>query len=228
MSLLTATIACGAGQPDPEEQAEFLRRSRAEHGPPNDEALAWREVGGFSFDDAAELERMRPIEGIWRIDGGELIAESGAPDRNRTLLIMPLQGDHLRIAFDVTLEARPDGRVGDICVRIADAETGSFREHYAAITSQYWNQASVVYRRNIPIARTEWSPVVPGRTHRVLLEFSRGRRRDHLRYWVDGKVVIDGWHPPDSMDLTGTWIGISTYDTRLRIANLTIHVGEPR
>lgn len=224
--LLGMALACGAAQSDPEEQADFLRRSRAEHGPPDDMALVWREVGGFRFDDPSELERMRPIEGEWRISGDELIAESGDPDRNRTVLIMPVKGDHLRIAFDATLEARSDGRVGDICIRIADPGSGSFRNHYAAITAQYWNQASVIYRRNIPIARTEWSPIVPGRTHRVMLQFSRGRR-DHLRYWVDGRVVVDGWHAPDSVDLAGTWIGISSYDTRLRIANLTVHVGEP-
>lgn len=221
----TARPPAAAGPPARLER--YLAGSRAEHdhsvvrgvGP-----VATHPAAVFRFTDPAQLEGFRVIEGEWAIADGRLTAVGGRPDRNRTILLMPVDAAHLRVSFEAILEPRADGRIGDICIRLANPETGSFAAGYAVITAQFWNQATVVYRRNIPIARTEWSPIVPGRTHRVTLEFSRGRR-DHLRLWVDDRVVLDGWHEP--LDIRNAWLGFSSYDTRLSIANLVVYTGPP-
>ena len=60
----------------------------------------------------------------------------------------------------------------------ADDATGHFRDGYAFLAGTYGNQASVFYRLYIPYARTEWSPVVPGKTQRVVLEVVKPQRPD--------------------------------------------------
>ena len=106
--------------------------------------------------DVAFLKRLRVVEGQWQIFNGQLQAVGGEADNNRTILIAPCPDGLVRLEFDATLFARPDGCVGDIAVRLnADPDTGGFEGDYARITAQYFNQATVCYKLNIPIARTE-------------------------------------------------------------------------
>ena len=90
---------------------------------------------------------------------------------------------------------------------------------YGLFVARYFNQDSVCYKNNQPIARTEWSPIVPGKPHHIVAEWNTV----HLRLWVDGCVVIDAWDrtnpiPPDP----AKWIGLAAYDTRMAIDNLII------
>lgn len=204
------------------EQRTFLEASRHEHAP----AYEWKPVATFTFDDAAALKDFRITDGEWKIKDGQLKATGNKPGgNNRTILITPEIEGAQRIEFDATLLPRPDGRVGDICVRLnADPQTGSFARGYALIAAQYFNQANVCYRLNIPIARTECSPVVPGKRHHIILEWRLPE--GHLRFFVDDTIVVDAWDraaplPPDPTK----WIGLSTYGTDMIVDNLVISSG---
>jgi hypothetical protein len=146
---------------------------------------------------------------------------------SRTILISPILDGPQRIEFDATLLPRPDGRVGDICVRLnADPQTGSFARGYALIAAQYFNQAAVCYRLNIPISRTEGPTVTPGKRHHVVVEWKPPE--GHLRFFVDNRIILDTWDrtSPLSPDPT-KWFGLSTYDTQMVVDNLTISTGTP-
>ena len=208
--------------PDAAEQRMFLERSREEHNA----RVTWQPVSTMTFDNAASLQPLRVMEGKWEIANGQLQAMSGKADDDRTILVAPCPAGPVRLEFDATLFARPDGRIGDIGIRLnADPTTGSFERGYAFITAQYWNQATVCYKLNIPIARTEWSPIVPGKRHHVVVEWTD----KHLRLFVDERIVLDAWDrdtplPPDP----AKWIGLSTYDTRMAIDNLVISTSPAR
>jgi hypothetical protein len=206
-----------------DEMRQFLEASRNEHSRPED----WKPVQEFTFDDAKAIAPMHITKGQWVVRDGQLLAIGG--EGERSILIAPCQWDAVRIAFDAVLKPGADGRVGDIGIRLdADAKTGSFSKGYTMITSQYFNQATVCYRLSQPIARTEWSPIVPGRTHHIVMEFtnnpiSKTRREGHLRLWVDQRVVLDAWDRdhPLAMDAS-RWIGLSTYRTEMSVDNLVI------
>lgn len=204
------------------EQRTFLEASRHEHAP----AYEWKPVANFNFDDATALKEFRITDGEWKIEDGQLKATDSKPgSNNRTILIAPEIEGAQRIEFDATLLPRPDGRVGDICVRLnADPETGSFAHGYALIAAQYFNQANVCYRLDIPIARTESEPIVPGQRHHITLEWRPPE--GHLRFFVDDTIVVDAWDrtsplPPDPTK----WIGLSTYGTDMIVDNLVISSG---
>lgn len=202
--------------PDAESQRDFLRNSRSEHN----KTVAWKPVASMTFEDPQSLKDLRIVQGLWEVGDGKLRAVGGRKDSNRTILLTSSPAGAVRIEFDATLFPRSDGRIGDICIRLnADPITGSFARGHALITAQYWNQASVCYKLNIPIARTEWSPVVPGQSHRVVVEWTPS----HLRFFLDGRIVLDAWDrdSPLSPDPT-KWIGISTYDTLMEVDNISI------
>jgi hypothetical protein len=128
----------------------------------------------------------------------------------------------MRVEFDAVLIPRPDGRVGDIYLRFnADPATGDSTRGYGLFVARYFNQDSVCYKNNQPIARTEWSPIVPGQRHHLIAEWTNM----HLRLYVDGRIVIDAWdrEKPITPD-PAKWIGLAVYDTRLSVDNLTISI----
>lgn len=208
-----------AGWAGNDEMSGYLAASRAEYD--GSRNIAWKQEAAFTFEKPVDMAGFKVVDGDWTVRDGKLIAEAGQANRNRTLLILPVRWDYLCVEFDATLEARPDGRVGDLGIRFTDPGTGCIGKHYTVITGQYLNQASVVYRRSIPIARTEWSPLIPGKVHRVRLEFTC----QHLRYWVDERVVIEAWDRLEPINIKGTWLGIHSYDTKLKIDNLVISSG---
>jgi len=200
----------------PGSQRHYLELSRSEHNAP----VTWQPRHTFTFDNSAVPETFRVKEGTWEVRDGQLQAVAGEPDGYRTILIAPCPAGSMRVAFDATWFARPDGRVGDIYVRFnADPDTGSSARGYGLFVGHYFNQASVCYKLNQPIARTEWSPIVPGRRHRVVAEWTPR----HLRLWVDDRIVLDAWDrdKPITPD-PAKWIGLAVYDTRLAIDNLTV------
>jgi hypothetical protein len=215
--MLALRLAAAEAPPAPDP---FLVASRAEH----DRKVTWQVVREYDFTAPDALAGTRAIAGQWAIVNGALEAVSGEPERNRTLLLCPMQWDYLKVEVEFVLTPGPAGRIGDFCLRFAEPEKGSFAKHYAVITGQYYNQASVVYRRNIPIARTEWSPLVAGRTHRAVLEYTG----DHLRYWIDDRVVLEAWDRQEPVPVKDvTWLGVSTYDSHLRITRLRLSAATP-
>jgi hypothetical protein len=211
-------------------QKKYLRASRAEHDAP---IKAWSPIATWNFDDGKLPEGFHVYEGEWKVDAGKLVAHAGKPDDNRVIKIANCEWPAFRLEFDATLRpeaGRAPTQIGDIGIRFnADAETGAFTDGYCVITAQYGNQATVFYRLNIPHSRTEWSPIEPGKTHRVVLEVVK----PHVRLWVDSRVILDAWErrgtsavdhgdflPMDPKRV----IALHTYDTRMEIDNLTISV----
>ena len=211
-------LVIAADAPDPEGQAKYLALARAEH----DALLSWQPLTTVAFDNAEALKPMRVCAGEWTVEGRQLLATGGKADDYRTLLLAPCPAGPVRIEFDATLFPRPDGRVGDIYLRFnADPDTGSSEKGYGLFVARYFNQDSVCYKNNQPIARTEWSPIVPGKTHHIAAEWNT----PHLRLYVDGKVVIDAWdrEKPIAPD-PAKWLGLAVYDTRMAVDNLVISV----
>ncbi|MHB9107516.1 MAG: hypothetical protein ACYDCO_10715 [Armatimonadota bacterium] len=207
--------------PDPEEQRMYLGRARAEH----DAKVAWQPLHSFTFDDVETLKALRVCEGEWQIADGQLQAVGGKPDDYRAILLAPCPAGPMRIEFDATLYPRPDGRVGDIYIRLNADDTGSSVKGYGLFVARYFNQDSVCYKNNQPIARTEWSPIVPGQQHHIVAEW----HTVHLRLWVDGKVVIDAWDRTNPIPVDPQkWIGLASYDTRMAVDNLVISTAKGR
>jgi len=202
--------------PDAAEQRQYLELARAEHNA----RLNWEPLATYTFDDPAVLQALRVRAGEWQVSDGQLQAVGGTADEYRTILVAPCPAGPMRVEFDAVLSPRPDGRVGDIYLRFnADLDTGKSERGYGLFVARYFNQDSVCYKLNQPIARTEWSPIVPGRSHHLIAEWTGG----HLRLYVDGRIVIDAWDrdKPIAPD-PAKWIGIAVYDTRLSLDNLVI------
>ena len=239
-SLLAASIAalailCSLGAAPAEtdwaqQKAKYLQASRQEwyHHIHN-----WQEVAAWNFDDGKMPETFHAFSGEWVVVDGKLRAVAGKPDNGRTIKIAQCQWPTFRLEFDVMLqpiEGAPPDRIGDIGIGLnTDIETGSFAQGYAFISAQYFNQATVFYRRNVPYARTEASPIEPGRQHHVMLEVVK----PHLRLWVDGRVLLEGWERSgrnhrdfsDYMDMDPERaITLFTYDSVMTVDNLKILV----
>ena len=209
---------------------KYLEASRAEH----DHNIAqWQEVAAWSFDDGKMPESFRVYDGQWEVKNGRLRAVSGKQDGNRVITIADCRWPAFRLEFEASLQAKPGvpaDRICDIGVLFnADAETGHFRDGYAVLTGTYFNQATVLYRLYIPYARTEWSPIVPGKTHRIALEVVK----PHIRFWVDGRIVLEAWersgkagaNASDFLDMDPRRvIALHTYDTIMEVDNLRILV----
>ena len=206
----------GAAVPDAESQHRYLLLARAEHGA----EIPWQPLTTFTFDDPTVLQKLRVCEGEWKIAGGQLQAVGGKAEDYRTILLAPCPAEPMRIEFDATLFPRADGRIGDIYIRLnADPDTGSSTRGYGLMVARYYNQDTVCYKLNQPIARTEWSPIVPGRKHHIAAEWTAV----HLRLFVDDRVIIDAWDrdKPIAPD-PEKWIGLAVYDTKMTVDNLVI------
>lgn len=233
LSALTFPFLLGAIPADTEweqQKAKYLRASRNEW---DHRIRDWREVAAWTFEDGNMPAGFHAFTGEWVVADGKLRAVSGKPDRNRRIKIANCQWPAFRLEFDVMLQPRdgaPPDRIGDIGIGLnADPETGSFAKGYAFIAAQYIDQATVFYRLNVPYARTEWSPIEPGRQHHVMLEVVK----PHLRFWVDGRVLLEGWERAgrNSRDFSDFLemdpdrvITLHTYDSVMTIDNLKILV----
>jgi hypothetical protein len=218
-SCLSVLIA-GCTGPGPAND-EFLARSRGEgarsHTGNTVAGPDWPASGGSS---AAP----RVLTGDWRIDDRRFIATGG--QGNRTLLLSPLPGGPIRVRFTATPHSeRPDGWIGDISVVLGavDDPKRFWTSGYVMTTGSYWNHCTTAYRLGKPLARTEWSPLRQGRSHEICVEWTSG----HLRYLLDGKVLLDAW---DDQPLTlgpDRWIAIRTWETRLEVHEVRVESGEP-
>jgi len=211
---------------------KYLEASRAEH---NHHIVQWQEVAAWSFDDGKMPGAFKVCQGEWEVKDGRLRSVSGQPDGNREIKIANCQWPAFRLEFDVTMHAKPGvppDHIGEVGVAFnADPDTGSFQNGYAVLVGSYFNQVTVLYRLFIPYARTEWSPIVPGRTHRIALEVVK----PHIRCWVDDRIVLEGWErggktgngldASDFLDMDPKRaIVLHTYDTVMEVDNLRISV----
>ncbi|GAF69184.1 unnamed protein product, partial [marine sediment metagenome] len=133
--------------------------------------------------------------------------------------------DPVRVEFEATSFADDQGLLGDITVllnSISGPGDAFFNNGYAFTTASYRNSCTAFYKKGKPIARTECSPVESGEMNLMVLEFDKG----HIRYWLNGQIILEAWDEiPLKMD-SKYWIGIRTYDTRMIVDNLTIYHGE--
>ena len=234
LSLLFGSQLRGESPSWKQQKKKYLQASRNEH---NHKIKAWKEVARWSFDDNKIPKDFRVFSGKWKVVDGKLRSVGGEPDGNRRIKIANCLWPIFRLEFDVVLKPRkgaPSDRIGDVGVSVnADPETGSFGEGYSFITAQYFDQATVLYRLNIPFARTEYSPIKPGQKHHVVLEVVK----PHLRFLIDGRIVLEGWERKgglknrrdfsDFLDMDPKKIiTIHTYDSVMDIDNLRILVPE--
>ena len=128
----------------------------------------------------------------------------------------------LRIELEVTNYANPDGSIGDITILINSENSGNFfRRGYALTTGSYYNNCTTFYRLGKAIARTEYSPLVSGKTYRVLIELIDG----HIRYWLDDKIILESWDPNQLELDSNLWIGIRTWNTRMSVDWFAVYQG---
>ena len=230
MTLLLLLGATPSGSDWAEQKAKYLEASRREW---NHTIADWHEVAAWTFEDGKMPADFQVYDGEWVVADGALRAVAGKPDDNRRIKIANCKWPAFRVEFDATLHARegaPPDRIGDIGIGVnCDPLTGSFAQGYAMIAAQYFDQGTVFYRRNVPYARTEWSPIEPGRQHHLVLEVVK----PHLRFWVDGRVLLDGWERAgrDHQDFSDFMemdpdrvIALHTYDSMMTVDNLKILV----
>ncbi len=211
-------------------RAKYLQGSRDEH---NHHIKEWKQAAAYDFSDGKLPDSFKVFDGNWEVIDGKLTAKSGKKDGNRVIKIANCQYPAFKLEFDASLSPNPGDpadKISDIGVLLnASDSDGNFREGYGILAGTYGNQASVFYRLYIPHARTEWSPIVPGKTHHITLEVVK----PHFRYWIDGKVVIDFWERTgkkgidntDFMEMDPTKaMNLYTYDSVLQIDNLKISV----
>jgi hypothetical protein len=181
-------------------------------------AVLWTEASRFDFNGTAlTLADWPTPEGEWQLVDGELVATAG--EHNRVIQVDVHAPGPVRIAFDAVCEANADGRIGDITVLLNSApDKRFFRSGYALTIGSYYNNCATFYRFGKPFAKTEHSPVVAGRRHRVVVTFVDG----HIRYWLDDKLVLEAWDPEPIVPAPNRHVGLRTWNTRLRIDNLVI------
>lgn len=219
MSCVSAVVA-GCTVPGPAND-EFLARSRGEGSRPH----TWSTVAGPDWPSPGSVPAApRVLTGDWQIQARRFVATGG--QGNRTLLLCPLPGGPVRVRFTaVPHSERADGWIGDISVvfgAINDAKK-FWTSGYVMTTGSYWNHCTTAYRQGKPLARTEWSPLRPGRSHEICVEWTGS----HLRYLLDGQVLLDAWDDQPLAFEADRWIALRTWETRLEVHDIRVESGEP-
>ena len=120
----------------------------------------------------------------------------------------------LRIELEVTNYANPDGSIGDITILLnAENSKDFFRSGYALTTGSYYNSCTTFYRLGKPIAKTEHSPLVSGKTYKVIIELVNG----HIRYWLNDEIILEAWDTEQLKMNPELWMGIRTWNTKMSI-----------
>ena len=234
MLILAATLSLRADEQTVSARADQLRKylelSRSEH---NHHITNWQKAAAWTFDDGQMPGSFKVCDGNWEVSDGRLRAVSGKEDNNRVIKIADCKWPEFRIEFDASLRAKPGApadRVCDIGILMnADPVTGRFNDGYGVLAGTYFNQATVLYRMNIPYARTEGQFIVPGKVHHIVLEVVK----PHIRFWIDGRIVLEAWERagkarPDASDFLdmdpARAMALHTYDTVMEVDNLRILV----
>jgi hypothetical protein len=191
----------------------YLRSSRDLQG---NFQFDWQHVSEFDFKEAAVMDQFQVVAGEWVIENGALVASSG--DKNRAILVASSGHDPVRVEFEATLSAAPNGRVGDISILLNAGTEKYFTSGYTLTSGSFWNHCTTFYRLGRPIAHTEHSPIEAEKKNRVVLEYHQG----HIRYWLNERILLEAWDPQPIAMEGAAWIGVRTYGTRMRIENLKI------
>ena len=221
MLVLGGAVSCRSAPRagEAQEAAAFLAKSRAIRGALD---YQWQLAERVVPDAAARGDVSLPtLDGRWAWMDGELVAASG--DTNRTVVLARGGDDPVRVEVDVTLEpvpASPDGRVGDITLLLnAVSGAGYWQSGYALTTGSFWDHCTTFYRKGSALARTEHSPVEPGARHSVAVEYAEG----HIRYWLDGEVVLEAWDPQPLSMSDDRWIALRTWNTRMVVHGARVY-----
>ncbi len=201
------------------EAGETIRKSRDAGRSLRHVEITWEKALTLTFDDPEDMNRFRAAEGEWEIRDGKLRAIGG--ERNRAIMLAPCGQDPVRIEFEATNYASK-GLIGDITVLLNSAPDKTFfSAGYALTTGSYWNNCTTFYRKGLALANTAWSPVKSGKKNRIVLEFNRG----HIRYEMNGEILLETWDE-SPLELTDDrWIGIRTWATLMCVDNLSIYRG---
>ena len=196
----------------------FLEQSRTQRS----QNITWEKVVSFRFDNPGEIAECPVPEGKWKVKDGKLHAIEG--DKNRAILLHHCVGEAVRIEFEATCFTDNQGRLGDITVLLNSVHGKAFFGNgYALTTASYWNNCSTFYRKGRPIARTEYTPVKSGERNLVILEFNKG----HIRYWLNGQIILEAWDETPLEINSEYWIGIRTWATNMTVDNLIIFKEKP-
>ena len=103
-----------------------------------------------------------------------------------------------------------------------DFYRNAFCGGYAPPAGSQWYHFATIYRTGIPIARTEYSPLVSGRASRVKIELIPG----HLRYWLNNEILLEVWDDAPLKMSGRQWLGICTWNTQMPVENFIVSKGE--
>ena len=174
----------------------------------------------YNFTSENTMKDFKVVNGKWQIKNGKLWAVNGAG--NRSILLVHNLQTPLLIEFDATNYANPDGSIGDITILInAENSKDFFKTGYALTTGSFFNNCTAFYKLGKAIAKTEYSPLVSGKTYRVKIELTGG----HIRYWLDDKIILELWDTKPLILNPKLWIGVRTWDTKMVIDNFTVYQG---
>ncbi|MCA1809616.1 MAG: hypothetical protein ABR497_02760 [Kiritimatiellia bacterium] len=214
---LCGALLLGGCRSTSEDLSSFLQRSRRMRLQP----VAWEPVTALTFDTGEALAAGRVVDGEWEVRDGRLWAVAG--DGHRAVLLLASGWDPVRIEFDAACFG-VGRRLGDITILLNTTADGEFfKRGYALTTGSFWNHCTTFYRDGMPLARTEYSPLLSGRVNRVVLEFNRG----HIRYWLNDEIILEAWDEAPQAMLQERWIGIRTWDTLMWVDNLRVSRGLP-
>lgn len=189
--------------------------------------VTWEQKIAFEFDSPAELDSFPVAAGKFEIRNGALRAIEG-PTNRAIMLAKNKFGNYVRVEMDVTNLANPKtGRTGDISFLLNSVPVEKYEvfffNGYSLTTASFANSNSAFYKKGKPLARTEYTPVVPGKKNKAVLEYMNG----HIRYWLNDQIILECWDDnPLQMD-PELWIGIRSYDTEMVVDRLTISSGKP-
>lgn len=210
LSMIVLLLISGCTTPSNRfaEKNKFLLSSRTMGGVEQ----IWKPVIRHDFDSKESIQNFHIVNGEWEINDGKLCAISG--EQNRSVLLTPSINGPLRIELEVTNYANPDGSIGDITILINSENSPKFfSKGYALTTGSYYNNCTTFYKSGKPLANTEYSPLVSGKTYRVVIELIDG----HIRYWLDDEILLEVWDSHPLERDPNLWIGVRTWNTRMAI-----------
>jgi hypothetical protein len=187
--------------------------------------IVWEKVKSFTFSSPSELSQYIQPTGKWEIKDGKLWAVAGKD--SRAILLQKCFKGPVKMEFEATNYASEEGTIGDISVLINSLpgrrEKKWFRQNnkdgYLLTTGSYANNCTAFYRKVVPFARTEYSPVISGKCNKIVLEYVNG----HFRYWMNGEIILEAWDEKPLPMKPLLWLGLRTYNTLMAVDNVTIY-----
>ena len=189
--------------------------------------VAWEEARTYTFDDPRQMDSLAVAAGKFEIRDGSLRAIEGTTNR-AIMLTKNAFGKYFRIEMEVTNYANErTGRTGDISFLINSVPVEKYEvfffNGYSLTTASFGNSNTAFYKKGKPFARTEYTPVVPGKKNIAILDYMNG----HIRYWLNGQIILEAWDDDPLEMNSDEWIGVRSYDTLMVIDKLIISTGKP-